>query len=221
MKKENLHGIIHNYTIIYMPYLILLRHGQSQWNLENKFTGWVDIDLTAKGEIEATHAGDILQKYPIDIVFTSVLMRAIRTAEIALKQAGIESIPIYRSEKLNERHYGDLQGLNKDDIGKEYGSDQLKVWRRSYDIAPPNGESLKMTQERVLPYFHESIIPELQKGKNVLITAHGNSLRALIAELDKMSKEDILELNIPTATPIVYTLEHETLKVLHKEQLND
>jgi 2,3-bisphosphoglycerate-dependent phosphoglycerate mutase len=204
-----------------MPYLILLRHGQSQWNLENKFTGWVDIDLTAKGEIEATHAGDILQKYPIDIVFTSVLMRAIRTAEIALKQAGIESIPIYRSEKLNERHYGDLQGLNKDDIGKEYGSDQLKVWRRSYDIAPPNGESLKMTQERVLPYFHESIIPELQKGKNVLITAHGNSLRALIAELDKMSKEDILELNIPTATPIVYTLEHETLKVLHKEQLND
>lgn len=221
MKKENLHGIIHNYTIIYMPYLILLRHGQSQWNLENKFTGWVDIDLTAKGEIEATHAGDILQKYPIDIVFTSVLMRAIRTAEIALKQAGIESIPTYRSEKLNERHYGDLQGLNKDDIGKEYGSDQLKVWRRSYDIAPPNGESLKMTQERVLPYFHESIIPELQKGKNVLITAHGNSLRALIAELDKMSKEDILELNIPTATPIVYTLEHETLKVLHKEQLND
>ena len=204
-----------------MPYLILLRHGQSQWNLENKFTGWVDIDLTAKGEIEATHAGDILQKYPIDIVFTSVLMRAIRTAEIALKQAGIESIPIYRSEKLNERHYGDLQGLNKDDIGKEYGSDQLKVWRRSYDIAPPNGESLKMTQERVLPYFHETIIPELQKGKNVLITAHGNSLRALIAELDKMSKEDILELNIPTATPIVYTLEHETLKVLHKEQLND
>ena len=204
-----------------MPYLILLRHGQSQWNLENKFTGWVDIDLTAKGEIEASHAGDILQKYPIDIVFTSVLMRAIRTAEIALKQAGIESIPIYRSEKLNERHYGDLQGLNKDDIGKEYGSDQLKVWRRSYDIAPPNGESLKMTQERVLPYFHETIIPELQKGKNVLITAHGNSLRALIAELDKMSKEDILELNIPTATPIVYTLEHETLKVLHKEQLND
>ena len=204
-----------------MPYLILLRHGQSQWNLENKFTGWVDIDLTAKGEIEATHAGDILQKYPIDIVFTSVLMRAIRTAEISLKQAGIVSIPIYRSEKLNERHYGDLQGLNKDDIGKEYGSDQLKVWRRSYDIAPPNGESLKMTQERVLPYFHKSIIPELQKGKNVLITAHGNSLRALIAELDKMSKEDILELNIPTATPIVYTLEHETLKVLHKEQLND
>jgi 2,3-bisphosphoglycerate-dependent phosphoglycerate mutase len=221
LKKENLHGTIHNYTIIYMPYLILLRHGQSQWNLENKFTGWVDIDLTAKGEIEATHAGEILQKYPIDIVFTSVLMRAIRTAEIALKQAGIESIPIYRSEKLNERHYGDLQGLNKDDIGKEYGSDQLKVWRRSYDIAPPNGESLKMTQERVLPYFHESIIPELQKGKNVLITAHGNTLRALIAELDKMSKEEILELNIPTATPIVYTLEHETLKVLHKEQLND
>lgn len=162
-----------------------------------------------------------LQKYPIDIVFTSVLMRAIRTAEIALKQAGIQSIPTYRSDKLNERHYGDLQGLNKDDIGKEYGSDQLKVWRRSYDIAPPNGESLKMTQERVLPYFHETIIPELQKGKNVLITAHGNSLRALIAELDKMSKEDILELNIPTAIPIVYTLEHETLKVLHKEQLND
>jgi 2,3-bisphosphoglycerate-dependent phosphoglycerate mutase len=120
---------------------------------------------------------------------------------------------------LNERHYGDLQGLNKDEVGEEFGSDQLKIWRRSFDIPPPNGESLKMTQERVLPYFHEEIIPVLKEGKNVLITAHGNSLRALIAELDKLSKEEILELNIATGKPIVYTLDEQTLEILDKKQL--
>lgn len=202
-----------------MVYLILLRHGESQWNVENRFTGWVDVDITSKGEEEARNAGLALKEYPIDMLFTSALLRAIRTAEIALQSAGKGTIPTKRSEKLNERHYGDLQGLNKDQVGEEFGSDQLKIWRRSYDIPPPNGESLKMTQERVLPYFHEEIIPVLKEGKNVLITAHGNSLRALIAELDKLSKEEILELNIATGKPIVYTLDEQTLEILDKKQL--
>ena len=201
-------------------YLIFLRHGDTQWNLENRFTGWVDIDITTKGESEARRAGELLKDYPIDMLFTSVLIRAIRTAEIALSSAGKGMIPTERSEKLNERHYGDLQGLNKDEVGNEFGMDQLKIWRRSYDIPPPNGESLKMTQERVLPYFNERIIPELKKGKNILITAHGNSLRALVAELDKLSNEKILELNIPTGTPIVYQIDETTMNVLDKKQLD-
>lgn len=202
-----------------MVYLILLRHGESQWNVENKFTGWVDVDITTKGEEEARKAGIALKDYPIDMIFTSALLRAIRTADIAMQSANKGILPTIRSEKLNERHYGDLQGLNKDEVGKEYGSDQLKIWRRSYDIPPPNGESLKMTQERVLPYYHEEIIPMLQQGKHILITAHGNSLRALIAELDKLTKEEILELNIATGKPIVYTLDEKTLNIIEKKQL--
>ncbi|MFN5094899.1 MAG: 2,3-bisphosphoglycerate-dependent phosphoglycerate mutase [Ignavibacteria bacterium] len=204
-----------------MVYLILLRHGESQWNVENRFTGWVDVDITSKGEDEARKAGIALKDYPIDMLFTSALLRAIRTADIALQSAGKGLIPTQRSEKLNERHYGDLQGLNKDEVGKQFGTDQLKIWRRSYDTPPPNGESLKMTQERVLPYFHEQIIPVLKEGKNVLITAHGNSLRALIAELDNLSKEEILELNIATGKPIVYTLDEQTMCILNKQQLLD
>ncbi len=204
-----------------MVYLILLRHGESQWNVENRFTGWVDVDITSKGEDEARKAGIALKDYPIDMLFTSALLRAIRTADIALQSAGKGMIPTQRSEKLNERHYGDLQGLNKDAVGKQFGTDQLKIWRRSYDTPPPNGESLKMTQERVLPYFHEQIIPVLKEGKNVLITAHGNSLRALIAELDNLSKEEILELNIATGKPIVYTLDEQTMCILNKQQLLD
>lgn len=202
-----------------MPYLILLRHGESQWNLENRFTGWVDVDITEKGQSEARRAGDQLKEYPIDYVFTSVLKRAIHTCELALESAGKSGLPFERSQKLNERHYGDLQGLNKDEVGREYGQEQLKIWRRSYDIPPPNGESLKMTQERVLPYFHEKVMPILQSGKNVLITAHGNSLRALIAELDKLTPQEILELNIPTGTPIIYNLHQDSLQVLDKKQL--
>lgn len=201
-----------------MAYLILLRHGESAWNLENRFTGWVDVDLSPKGETEAVYAGELIAPFPIDFLFTSVLKRAIRTAEIALKTAHKSDIPTERNEALNERHYGDLQGLNKDDIGREYGTDQLKTWRRSYDVPPPNGESLKMTQERVLPYFHEHIIPKLREGKNVMVTAHGNSLRALVAELDKMTKEEILELNIPTGRPILYTLDAD-LNVTDKRYL--
>lgn len=204
-----------------MVYLILLRHGESQWNVENRFTGWVDVDITSKGEDEARKAGLALKDYPIDMLFTSALLRAIRTADIALQSAGKGLIPTQRSEKLNERHYGDLQGLNKDEVGKQFGTDQLKIWRRSYDTPPPNGESLKMTQERVLSYFHEQIIPVLKEGKNVLITAHGNSLRALIAELDNLSKEEILELNIATGKPIVYTLDEQTMCILNKQQLLD
>ncbi|MFN4902772.1 MAG: 2,3-bisphosphoglycerate-dependent phosphoglycerate mutase [Ignavibacteria bacterium] len=204
-----------------MVYLILLRHGESQWNVENRFTGWVDVDITSKGEDEARKAGLALKDYPIDMLFTSALLRAIRTADIALQSAGKGLIPTQRSEKLNERHYGDLQGLNKDEVGKQFGTDQLKIWRRSYDTPPPNGESLKMTQERVLPYFHEQIIPVLKEGKNVLITAHGNSLRALIAELDNLSREEILELNIATGKPIVYTLDEQTMCILNKQQLLD
>lgn len=204
-----------------MVYLILLRHGESQWNVENRFTGWVDVDITSKGEDEARKAGLALKDYPIDMLFTSALLRAIRTADIALQSAGKGLIPTQRSEKLNERHYGDLQGLNKDEVGKQFGTDQLKIWRRSYDTPPPNGESLKMTQERVLPYFHEQIIPVLKEGKNVLITAHGNSLRALIAELDNLSKEEILELNIATGKPIVYTLDEQSMCILNKQQLLD
>jgi len=213
-KRENLRGEILN-----MVHLILLRHGESQWNVENRFTGWVDVDITLKGEEEARKAGLALKEYPIDVLFTSALMRAIRTADIALQAAGKGMIPTERSEKLNERHYGDLQGLNKDEVGKQFGTDQLKIWRRSYDTPPPNGESLKMTQERVLPYFHDHIVPVLKQGKNVLITAHGNSLRALIAELDNLTKEDILELNIATGTPIVYTIDEQTMSIINKQQL--
>lgn len=202
-----------------MVYLILLRHGESQWNVENRFTGWVDVDITSKGEEEARKAGLALQTYPIDMLFTSALLRAIRTADIVLQSAGKGFIPIERSEKLNERHYGDLQGLNKDEVGEQFGKEQLKIWRRSYDTPPPNGESLKMTQERVLPYFHEHIIPVLKEGKNVLITAHGNSLRALIAELEQLTKDQILELNIATGKPIVYTIDEKTMTILNKEQL--
>ncbi len=201
-----------------MAYLILLRHGESAWNLENRFTGWVDVDLSPKGEMEATNAGTLIAPYPVDYLFTSVLKRAIRTAEIALATAGKTDIPTERNQALNERHYGDLQGLNKDEIGRQFGTEQLKTWRRSYDVPPPNGESLKMTQERVLPYYHEHIVPLLKQGKNVMITAHGNSLRALVAELDKLTKEQILELNIPTGIPQLYTLDND-LNVLDKRYL--
>lgn len=187
-----------------MSMLTLVRHGESVWNLENRFTGWVDVELSPKGIEEATSAGKKLAGYVYDVLFTSVLQRAIRTAELAFESAGIEKISTLRSEKLNERHYGDLQGLNKADIGKQYGEEQLKIWRRSYDIPPPNGESLKMTQERVLPYYHSEIEPLLREGKNVIVVAHGNSLRALVMHIEGMTPEQILETNIPTATPFHY-----------------
>jgi 2,3-bisphosphoglycerate-dependent phosphoglycerate mutase len=202
-----------------MPLLVLLRHGESQWNLQNRFTGWVDVDLSPKGEEEARIAGLLLKPYHIDYVFTSALKRAQRTAVIALEQAGKTDLPVSKNEALNERHYGDLQGLNKQDIGEQFGMDQLKIWRRSYDIAPPNGESLKDTRARVLPYYEANIEPLLKSGKSIFIAAHGNSLRALVMHLENLSKEEVLELNIPTGVPYVYELDSE-LKIISKKILD-
>jgi 2,3-bisphosphoglycerate-dependent phosphoglycerate mutase len=187
-----------------MPKLILLRHGESQWNLENRFTGWVDVQLSPKGEQEATRAGELLKDYEIDELFTSVLTRAKETARIALETRGKGDVPTKRDQALNERHYGDLQGLNKAETAAQYGDEQVHIWRRSYDVPPPNGESLKDTAARTIPYFEANILPEVKAGKNVLVTAHGNSLRSIVMFLDNMTKEQVLELNIPTAVPLVY-----------------
>lgn len=189
--------------------LVVVRHGQSQWNLENRFTGWIDIDLSTKGIEEAHNAGKKLVNYKFDIAFTSALIRAQKTLDIILAEIGQKNIPIEKDQALNERMYGDLQGLNKDETRKQYGEDQVKIWRRSYDVAPPNGESLKDTAARVLPYWNSKIVPELKKGKSVLISAHGNSLRALVMHLENLSKEQILETEIPTGVPKYYELDDE------------
>lgn len=186
--------------------LILVRHGESVWNKENRFTGWVDVDLSPKGEEEARSAGERLKNYPLTKAYTSALKRAKRTLDLILDVSGHRGIPVIASEALNERHYGDLQGLDKDETAKKFGAEQVHIWRRSYDIAPPGGESLAMTKDRALPYVHSIILPELLKGENCLVVAHGNSLRAMVMELDRMSREEILALNIPTATPILYRL---------------
>lgn len=203
-----------------MPFLILLRHGESQWNLENRFTGWVDVPLTPRGEGEARMAGEHLRDTPLDALYTSVLQRAIRTAEIALEAAGKTDIPTTRDQALNERHYGDLQGLNKAETAAQYGEEQVKIWRRSYDVPPPGdrGESLKDTAARTLPYFREHILPDIQAGKNVLVVAHGNSLRSIVMELDKMTREQVLELNIPTGVPLAYTFD-DAGSITHKAYL--
>jgi 2,3-bisphosphoglycerate-dependent phosphoglycerate mutase len=202
-----------------MPVLILLRHGESQWNRENRFTGWVDVDLSPRGEAEARRAGELLRAYPIDIIFTSVLRRAWRTAEIVRETIGRPEIPIERSPALNERHYGELQGLNKDQVRQQYGEEQFRLWRRSYDVAPPGGESLADTQRRVLPYYRERIVPELQQGKTVLIVAHGNSLRALLMELERIPPEEIPTVEVPTGVPYVYELDDTALHVLRRQIL--
>lgn len=190
-----------------MPKLVIVRHGQSQWNLENRFTGWIDIDLSPKGIEEAHNAGKKLKGWKFDIAFTSALKRAQNTLDIILEEIGQQGIPVEKDQALNERMYGDLQGLNKDETRKQYGEEQVKIWRRSYDIQPPNGESLKDTAARVLPYWDAKIVPQLRAGKNVLISAHGNSLRALIMHLEKLSKEEILETEIPTGCPKQYELD--------------
>lgn len=206
-----------------MPYLILLRHGQSQWNLENRFTGWVDVPLSELGEQEARSAGERLRGLPVDIVFTSVLKRAIDTASVAMEAAGLHDLPIERDEALNERHYGDLQGLNKTETAEIYGAEQVHIWRRSFSVRPPGdeGESLEMTIARVMPYYHEHIVPELRAGRNVLIVAHGNSLRALVYTLDKHTNESIMELNIPTGVPLVYEVraDGDEVEVISKKEL--
>jgi 2,3-bisphosphoglycerate-dependent phosphoglycerate mutase len=196
-----------------MPNLILLRHGESQWNLENRFTGWVDVPLSQKGEEEARQAGEKLKEYRFDKAYTSVLKRAIDTLNIVLKITK-QDIPIEYDKALNERHYGALQGKNKAEIGKIYGEQQLKLWRRSYDVPPPSdvtdlnpdggSESLKDTAARTLPYFESKILPDIQAGKDIIVAAHGNSLRSIVMKLDNLSKEEVVELNIPTGVPLLY-----------------
>lgn len=198
-----------------MPNLVIVRHGQSLWNLENKFTGWIDVDLSDKGIEEANLAADSLKNYKFDVAFTSALKRANRTLDIILDKINQNDIPVTKDEALNERMYGDLQGLNKDETRKKFGDEQVKMWRRSFDVPPPNGESLKDTADRVLPYYHKVIEPELKAGKNVIISAHGNSLRALMMYLENLSKEEILETEIPTGKPILYKLD-DNLKVIEK-----
>lgn len=227
--------------------LVLLRHGQSQWNLDNRFTGWVDVELTENGHAEAHKAGELMRDEGLefDLVYTSVLKRAIITMQTAMQIMSQSWVPVTRSWRLNERHYGALAGLNKAETAAKHGEDQVKIWRRSYDVPPPeldkndpehpcndrryagldskalpNSESLKMTLERVLPYWHDEIAPQLKAGKTVLVTAHGNSIRALVKYLDDMTAEQILEVNIPTAIPLYYELDDE-LNVTAKRFLGD
>jgi 2,3-bisphosphoglycerate-dependent phosphoglycerate mutase len=199
-----------------MAKLVLLRHGESQWNLENRFTGWIDVPLSARGEQEARAAGRKLAGITFDRAYTSVLKRAIDTLAIVLDVIGQTAIPIEKDKALNERMYGDLQGLNKAETAKKYGEQQVKIWRRSYDVAPPGGESLKDTAERVLPYWEKNIRPHLLAGRNILISAHGNSLRALVMQLDQLSREAVLELNIPTGAPLLYEFDKDGKVLSHR-----
>lgn len=222
--------------------LVLLRHGQSTWNLENRYTGWTDVGLTDQGIAEAHTAGQLLRdnKYGFDLAYTSVLRRAVKTLWIVMEEMGLEWIPVINAWQLNERHYGSLQGLNKAETAKEYGEAQVKLWRRSYDVPPPalewddprhphfdpryaeltkkqlpSAESLKITLERVLPYWHDSLAPVIKTGKRLIIAAHGNSMRAMVKYLDNISDVEIPELNIPTGIPLVYELSEDLKPVTH------
>ena len=227
--------------------LVLIRHGESQWNLENRFTGWHDVDLTETGVAQAQNAGKLMKDagFEFDIAYTSVLLRAIKTLNIALEEMGQHYLPVQRHWRLNERHYGGLTGLDKAETAAKHGEDQVKIWRRSFDVPPPaveessehfpghdrryshvdpsilpRAESLALTIDRVLPYWHDVIRPTIQDGKRVVIAAHGNSLRALVKYLGGMSEEEVLELNIPTGVPLVYELDAD-LKPISKEYLGD
>lgn len=222
--------------------LVLARHGQSTWNLENRFTGWTDVDLTEQGMAEARNAGKLLKDggYEFDMAYTSVLKRAIKTLWLIQEEMGLEWIPVIRAWQLNERHYGSLQGLDKSEMAEKFGEAQVKIWRRSYDVPPPAlelsderhprfdrryaglkpaelpaTESLKITLERVLPYWHTTIAPAIKSGQRVLVAAHGNSLRALVKYLDNVPDSEITELNIPTAIPLVYELDADLKPVKH------
>jgi 2,3-bisphosphoglycerate-dependent phosphoglycerate mutase len=206
-----------------MSTLVLVRHGQSLWNLENKFTGWVDVPLTPQGEQEAHRAGKQLQGKKFDIAFTSDLQRAQKTLAVILVEIGQADLKIVKDKALNERHYGALQGLNKAETAAKYSDEQVKIWRRSYDVPPPPdetgfSESLKDTAARTLPYFDTQIAPLLKEGKNVLIAAHGNSLRSIVMHLENLTKEQVLELNLETAVPRVYDLDKD-LKILSVKNL--
>ncbi|MFW7378685.1 MAG: 2,3-diphosphoglycerate-dependent phosphoglycerate mutase [Oligoflexus sp.] len=227
--------------------LVLVRHGQSQWNLDNRFTGWKDVDLSELGREEARKAGELLKAegFQFDMAYTSLLKRAIRTLWLVLDEMDLMWLPVERSWRLNERHYGALQGLNKQETAAKHGEDQVLIWRRSYDIPPPAmseddpenprfdrryknlkpeeipaAESLKLTVDRFLPYWNDEIAPQIRDGKQVLIVAHGNSLRALVKHLDQMSEDDIVNLNIPTGIPLVYELDKD-LKPINKRYLGD
>lgn len=209
-----------------MSTLVLVRHGQSQWNLENRFTGWVDVPLSALGEKEARDAGEKLRSYRFDRAFTSRLQRAEKTLRAILDASGQKDLPIDRDIALNERHYGALQGLNKDETAKKYGAEQVHLWRRSYDVPPPKtktelnpegiSESLKDTAARTLPYWEQKIFPEILKGKDILVVAHGNSLRSIVMHLDHLTKEQVLELNIPTGVPLLYTFDPQGKVLEHR-----
>jgi len=230
-----------------MKKVVLIRHGESQWNKENRFTGWSDVDLSEKGIMEAKEAGKTLKNegYTFDVAYTSVLKRAIKTLYYVLDEMDLLWIPVYKSYRLNERHYGALQGLNKSETAAKYGEDQVKIWRRSYDVLPmpltedderhpkldprykdvpkellPLAESLKTTIDRVVPYWNDEIVPQIKDGKRVLIAAHGNSLRALVKYIDNISDEDIVELNIPTGIPLVYEFDND-MKPIKKYYLGD
>lgn len=200
-----------------MAKLVLVRHGQSQWNLENRFTGWVDVPLSPKGEEEAKRAGEKLKGMKFDKAYTSALKRAQNTLRFILEQIGQTNIPIEKDQALNERHYGALQGLNKKETADKYGDQQVHIWRRSYDVPPPVdktemnpdgiSESLKDTAARTLPYFNAKIMADVKAGKNILVAAHGNSLRSIVMDLDKLTKEQVLELNIDTGAPIIYEID--------------
>ena len=192
--------------------LVLVRHGQSEWNLKNLFTGWRDVDLTEKGVTEAREAGRKLkaQGLTFDVAYTSALKRAQRTLDLMLEEMGQSGIPIVKDLALNERDYGDLSGLNKDDARKKWGEEQVLIWRRSYDVPPPGGESLKDTLARTLPYYVTEILPRVLRGERVLVAAHGNSLRALVMVLEKLSPEQILKREIGTGVPIIYRLDADS-----------
>ncbi len=196
-----------------MSLLVIVRHGQSEWNLQNRFTGETDVQLTALGREEALAAGDKLRQLNFFHAFTSQLIRAIETLHLILEHSGQPACPVTRDRALNERNYGRLQGLNKAEVAKEYGEEQVAIWRRSYSVRPPGGESLADTAARVLPYYHAEIEPMLRDGKNVLIVAHGNSLRALMMFLEDFSEEAIADVDLPTGVPRRYELDAE-LKVL-------
>ncbi len=202
-----------------MSKLCLLRHGESLWNEENRFTGWVDVPLTDFGRQQAERAGQLINKENITFsaAYTSVLDRAIETLSIVMKEMR-QKIPVIKDSALNERMYGDLQGLNKEDTAKKYGAGQVHLWRRSYDIKPPNGESLEDTQKRTIPFFMNCIMTDIKEGKNVLVVAHGNSLRSIVMYLDNLSKEEVLSLELPTGLPIIYNIDSEG-KVTAKKEL--
>ncbi|NVK36019.1 MAG: 2,3-bisphosphoglycerate-dependent phosphoglycerate mutase [Rhodobacteraceae bacterium] len=191
--------------------LVLVRHGQSEWNLKNLFTGWKDPDLTEQGVSEAKSAGSQLKemKLEFDLAFTSDLTRAQKTLKLILEELGQEDLPTIRNQALNERDYGDITGMNKDEAREKFGDEQVHIWRRSFDVPPPGGESLKMTAERVLPYFNREVLPEVLSGKRVIVAAHGNSLRALIMELEDLSPDEILKRELGTGTPVIYRLDEE------------